>query len=253
MELIYLSKDAIADFKVNFDMYKKHYNDQTSEWFIRHWEQNHALYKSNLVVPDILFSYQDDYTHSDKSNVIAVHSSLRTVPKSVVADERFWSAFCHTYGWEFMKYRRADDIENGDAQRLKSLFFFSAGIKRSCYLNGLAKYWWCGEMVYDPNSPDHYAALDVLCGLPNFSSLILYLSSSNFTANKNIILGIIDSFRHLKEQNIELKVVYWKEVLAYLNQRGSVIILDMLSRADITELCDHQLQKIVKAPIHATV
>lgn len=253
MELMYLSKDAVADFKVNFDMYKKHYGDKTNDWFVRHWEQDHALHRSDLAVPDIVFSCHEDYTHSDKQNVIAVHSALRAVPKSVVADERFWSAFCHTYGWDFIKYRRRDDIEKGDTQRLKSLFFFSAGIKRSCYLNGVAKYWWCGEMVYDPDSPDRYVALDVLCSQPNFSSLVLFLSSSNFTANRNIILGVIDSFRHLKEQNIELKGIYWKEVLAYLNKLGSVVILDMLSRADITDICDRCLHKMITVPTQTAV
>lgn len=253
MELMYLSRDAIDDFKVNFDSYKKHYNDSDSQWFLNRWKQSDALHKSAFSASDISFSYEDDYTQSDKSNVVAIHSALRAIPKSVAADERLWSAFCHTYGWNFIKYRRAEEIAEGNSQRLKSIFFFSAGTKRSCYLNGLAKYWWCGEMVYDPGNPDPYAALDVICSLPYFTSLVLYLSSSNFTSNKNIILGVVDSFRQMKAGNITIRGSYWREILAYLNKLGSVFILDTLSRSDITDICNRQLTKIVKIPLTTTV
>lgn len=246
MELQYLSQDAIEDFKVNFDLYKKHYGDATNEWFLNHWNQKNALQNSTLGTPDIVFSYDEDFTKTDKNNVIAIHSALKSIPKAVAADERLWAALCHTYGWDFVKYRRNEDIKKLDSQRLKSLFFFSAGTKRSCYLNCLAKYWWCGNMVYDAGSSEPYAALDTICSMPYFSSLVLYMSSSNFTANRNLTLGMVESFRKLKAQGVNIKVDYWKDMLAYLNKLGAVIILDTLSRSDVTEICDRQIQKIVR-------
>lgn len=208
---------------------------------------------SSVSAPDISFSYTEDFTQSDKTNVIAVYSALKGIPLSAAADERFWAAFCHTYGWRFIQHRRAADIETNNSKRLKTLFFFSAGTRRSCYLNALAKYWWCGHMIYDAEGPDPYAALDVICGLSYFSSLVLFMASSNFTSNKNVVLGIIDSFRKLKSQGIEIKTDYWKRLLIYLNKLGAVMILDALSRTDITEICDRQLQKILqKNPLPTT-
>lgn len=246
MELMYLTSEGLDEFKLGFDSFKHHYQDSTNQWFIDYWGNKNQLRKSNIELPEINFHYADDITTQDRENVIAIHGALRTLSPAQASDERIWAALCHTVGWDFVKARRSEDIAKNDSQRLKTLFFYSSGIRRSCYLNALAKYWWAGNMVYSPETPGNpYAALDVLCNNSYFSSLVMYISSSNFSSNKDVLLGIVECFKKAQEAGINIKIDYWKEVMNYLNKYGSTIMLDCLSRDDITGICCQQLTKIL--------
>lgn len=246
MELPFLDRESIDEFVLNFEMHKAHYQDSNNLWFVEYWKKHGAMHASGIEIDDIHFDFGSDYTQTDKHNVIAIHSALKNIPRSVAADERMWAALAHTVGWEFLKYRRVADIAKGDAQRLKSIFFFSAGTRRSCYLHGLAKYWWTGHLVFNPDDrKDPYAALDTLCSLPYFTSLVLFVFSSNCTANRNVLFGLIDSFATLQKEGIPFKEDHWKELLSYLNKLGSTIILDSLSRKDVCDICLRQLSKML--------
>lgn len=244
MQLPFLKQEAIDDFSLNFEMYKDHYQDSDNSWFVQHWDSDLQL--SDIEIDDIDFDYGSDPTKTDKANVVAIHSALRNLPRSVAADERVWAALAHTTGWDFLHHRRKGEIEKGNTDRLKSIFFFASGKRRSCYMHGLAKYWWTGTLTYDAeNKADPYEALDTLCALPYFTSLVFFLFSSNCTANKNVLLGLIDSFSSLRRQNIPFREDHWKELLGYLNKLGSSIVLDALSKADVRDICLRQLGKMI--------
>lgn len=244
MELQFLDRSAIDDFVMNIDMYRSHYHDDSGKWFCDRWKKDGHLHSSGIEIGDIIFDMSGEYTKTDKNNVIAIHSAMRNIPRSVAADERMWSALAHTIGWDFVQYRRRDEIAMDDSQRLKTIFFFSAGTRRSCYLQALAKYWWCGQLVFDPtNRNDPYEALDTMCSQRYFTSLVLFIASSNFSANKNVLLGIIDAFAWLQANRIPTKVDDWKRILIYLNMLGSTVVLDALTREDVCDICKRKLVK----------
>lgn len=254
MDMLFLSTEGIEDFKIHFDSYAKHYEDPTNQWFIDHWTKLGHLQKSKLDMPEINFRYADDMTTVDKDNVIAIHSGLRFLTPSQASDERLWAGLCHTAGWDFIQARRSNEIRQKTADKkaefLMSIFFYKYGIKRSSYLNALAKYWWTGHMVYSPNDERPYAALDVLCKYSYFSSLMLFLSSSAILANSDTFNGVVDSFRKLQEENVQVSVDVWKKMTIYLNVFEKTVLLDALPREEITAICDKQLPRIIASLNH---
>jgi len=251
MDMMFLSSEGIETFKTDFSSYSKHYQDESNQWFMEHWQKLGHLQKSKLELPDISFCYAENMTSVDKENTIAVHSALRSLSPSQASDERLWSSLCHTVGWEFIKKRRGAEMNFAKPDKndefLMSIFFFKYGIRRSCYLNALAKYWWTGHMVYDPSKADPYAALDVLCKYSYFSSLMLYLSSSGIVSNYNVFNGVVESFGKLQQEGIAVSVDVWKETMKFLNGYASTVLLDALSKEEITALCDKRIPRIISS------
>ena len=247
--MLFLSTEGIEDFKINFASFAKHYQDPTNQWFIDYWTKLGHLQKSKLDMPEINFRYADDMTTVDKDNVIAIHSALRFLTPSQASDERLWAGLCHTVGWDFIQARRGGDMKKSSPEKkaefLMGIFFYKYGIKRSSYLNALAKYWWTGHMVYSPNDEHPYAALDVLCKYGYFSSLMLYFASFSFCANRDIFNGMVDSFRKLQQENVTVSVDVWKKMVNYLCVYEKTVIIDALPREEITAICDKQLPRII--------
>lgn len=67
--LQYLSQEAINDIKLNFSKYKKHFKDETNEWFINEFNKHGWLKDSKIQCDDIELSYDEDYNVSDRKNV----------------------------------------------------------------------------------------------------------------------------------------------------------------------------------------
>ena len=76
-----------------------------------------------------------------------------------------------------------------------------------------------------------------------FSSTILLFSSSNFTANKNLSLGILDSIKKRSDAGERIERKHFVDSTKYLNQMGAVTILDTLSREKTTDLIDKFFNK----------
>ncbi|MDD7756151.1 MAG: DUF6339 family protein [Clostridiales bacterium] len=237
MKLKILTDEMLTDLKGNFESYKHHYKDETNNWFLQHFNQNNGLIESKIECNDFILNTDDDYNISDYENIKILYSNLKHLSNSHAADERFWSGLLHTQFWYYAKYRRKEEIENNKDQDIKNSFFFTRGAKRSAHINCLSRLWWAGNLTYDETREDPFELTKLICDNA-FASTIMLLSSSNLTANKDNILGILSSIQKRKLKGEEIKREHFVSSTKYLNAMGSVTILDFLNRHDIEKRID---------------
>lgn len=242
MVLQYLSQEGIDDLKTNFHKYQKHFADPDNQWFIKTFHENGWLKDSKIQFGDFKLDQSEDLNVSDRRNIEILYNGLRELTPALASDERIWAGLLFGPFWTYVKYRRAEEINSGDEQDIKNSFFFMRGIKRSCFMNCLSRLWWTGHMIYDGKAQDPYHAVDLLCD-GAYASTILLFSSSNFTANKEVALGLLDCLSLRKQQGDKIGRYHYVEANKYLNSIGSVILLDTLTRTDTTRLVNKILDR----------
>lgn len=243
MKLLYLDKEAINDLKMNFSDYKNHFSDQTNEWFLEKFGEKNWLHESKIQCRDFELNYDADFNRSDRENVKIIYEALKDLSSVNASDERLWAGVLFGQLWEFVRYRRAKELKSGNEREILNSFLFMRGIKRSCFINCLSRLWWTGYLLYDPASGHHYKAVDLI-GERAFSSTILLLSSSNFMANKELALGVLDSISERKQKGEKVGRDHFVEANRYLNCIGSVTLLDAMSRNEVKQIVDNRLDKV---------
>lgn len=242
MVLRFLSQDGIDDIKMNFAKYKNHFLDPTNYWFIKTFEENGWLKESKFQFDEVTLCKNEDFNISDRRNIEILYSGLQRLSPALASDERIWAGLLFDVFWDFVQYRRKSELMSGNEQDIKNSFFFMRGIKRSCFINCLSRLWWTGYLIYDKESPNHFSAADFLCD-GAFASTILLFSSSNFTANKNIALGILDCIAERKAKGEKIGRYHYVEANKYLNNLGGVMLLDSISRDEVHSIVDNHLNK----------
>lgn len=240
MKIKYMTRNAINDLKTNFTTYKKYYQSSDIEWMKNYIEKNNALQTSKIECEDFNLNMDEDYAISDMKNIIILYSALKNLSISDAADERLWSGLAHGQLWEYVQYRRKEEIKSNDDMKIKASYFYIRGTKRSSHIHCIARLWWAGHLTYDENREDPFELTRVLCEKAFASNLMLF-SSSNFTANKELTIGILSSLKKWRDSGHELKRQHFVEATKYLNSMGSMTILDFLDRNNVEKIIDNLL------------
>lgn len=242
MRLKYLSREAIDDIKTNFMQYRKHFTDSNAQWFVDLFERNGWLHDSKIECVDFTMNYDPDFSLSDRRNVEIVYEALKGLSPAVASDERLWAGVLFTQLWEYVQYRRKEELASQNERDILNSFFFMRGIKRSCFINCLSRLWWTGYLLYDPSKRDHYAAVDIICERA-YASRIVLLSSNNFVSNKNLALGVLDCIADRKTKGESIGRYHFVEANKYLNCIGGISLLDTLSRSETKDIVDKSLTR----------
>lgn len=240
MRLKYLSVEAIDDIKVNFGRYKKHFTDPTNQWFMELFEKNDWIHDSKVECAELEMNYDPDFNVSDRKNVEIVYEALKELSPMLAADERLWAGILFAQLWEYVQYRRAQELDSGNERDILNSFLFMRGVKRSCFINCLSRLWWTGYLLYDLSKSDHYAAVDLICERA-YSSRIVLFSSNNFVSNKNLALGVLDCIADRKAEGQAIGRYHFVEANKYLNCIGGVSLLDTLSRDETKDIVSKRL------------
>ena len=243
MRLMYLSQEAIDDIKINYGKYKKHFLDETNEWFMKLFIKNGWVHESKIQCAEITLNKDEDYNVSDRKNIEILYDALMDLSPAIASDERLWAGMLFCHFWDYVKYRRASEINGGDERDVLNSFFFMRGTKRSCFMNCLSRLWWTGFLLYDEKSPNHYNAVDLICESA-YASNILLLSSNNFIANKNLALGLLDCIENRKIKGDKIGRYHFVESNKYLNCIGGATLLDTLTREEARNLVNKRLDKL---------
>lgn len=243
MNLIYISQDAIDDLKVNFVRYKRHFQDETNEWFVERFTTNGWMHESKIQVSDIVLDMDDDYNISDRRNIEIIYNELCGLSPSLASDERLWAGMLFCQFWNYVKYRRKEELVSGNERDILNSFLFLRGIKRSCFMNCLSRLWWTGHMLYDTQATDHYQAVDIICEHAYASNIIL-ISSNNFIANKSLALGIMDCITKRKAAGEKIGRYHFVEANKYLNCLGGASLLDVMTREEVRDKVNARLNKL---------
>ena len=242
IRLKYISEDALNDLKSEYDTYKTHYQDKTNDWFIKHLNSKEGLLDSNIECENFInkINMNPDYSISDFENIKVIYSALKDINPYIATDERLWAGLAHSQLWDFIKYRRQNEIASKKDEDIKNSFFFRRGKKRSLFINCLSRLWWTGYLTYDENAVDPYHLTKLLCK-DAYASRILLLSSNNFISNRTITKGYLLSIEEREKSGEKLTRNHFVISARYLNNLGSATLLDMLDEHDIKEIIDEVL------------
>ena len=243
MKLMYLDQAGINDLKLNYSSYKTHFTDETNDWFIKRFRENGWLKESKIQCNEFELNYDDDYNISDRKNIEIVYEALKDLKPANALDERLWAGMLFGQFWDYVKYRRNNELRSGDEREVLNSFVFMRGTKRSCFINCLSRLWWTGYLLYDKTNPNHYAAIDMISSRA-FSSNIILFSSNNFVSNKELALGVMDCIIEREAKGDKIGRYHYVEANKYLNCRGGVMILDTMSREEAKNLANSRLDKV---------
>lgn len=243
MKLIYLSQEAIDDIKINFNKYKKHFRDKGNEWFLDRFRKYDWMHESKVQCNDIKLNMDEDYNVSDRKNVEILYEALKDLSPVLASDERLWAGMLFCQFWDYVKYRRKEEIENGNEREVLNSFLFMRGTKRSCFMNCLSRLWWTGFLLYDSSLSEHYKAVDLVTESA-YSSNIVLISSNNFVSNKNLALGVLDCIDKRKQAGEKIGRYHFVEANKYINCIGGVTLLDSMTREEARNLANKRLNKV---------
>lgn len=245
MKLMYLSQDAIDDIKINFEKYKKHFKDSDNTWFLEKLKKRDWVHESKIQCEEFSMDMNDDYNISDRRNDKIVYEALRDLPPALASDERLWAGMLFCQFWDYIKYRRKKELENGSERDILNSFFFMRGIKRSCFMNCFSRLWWTGYLLYDEKSVNHYRAVDLICETAYASNLLL-ISSNNFVSNKNLALGVLDCIQQRKDAGETIGRYHYVEANKYINCIGGISLLDSMTREEVCDLANKRLNQLYR-------
>ena len=180
-------------------------------------------------------------------NCKILYKHLKFLTPRQAADERLWAGLCHGVFYDYLRRRYKYDVtEPTAAKEIRTRFFFEATSLTGILRNTLAKCWWTGRAFFDATRNNVFEKLEIL-GANDISSKISYILRYSFTANPTILNGIVNFFKHFKDEKKSLGAL--KETLqpamAELNKAGGARILDCLTETEIAAIMIEYVEKIL--------
>ena len=245
MMLEYVTTEVLHDLEANFQNQKLHYINQDKEWFDEYFKKTEGLRPSKIECEEFVLDIEerdDKFNLSDLNNIKTLYTALRNLPIALASDSRLWTGLSFNQLWYYVTARRKEEIVSGGDKNILNSFFFTYGAKRSAHIHCISRLWWAGHLTYDETRSDPFELTELICR-GAFASTIMLFSSSNFTANKNLSLGILDSIKKRSDAGERIERKHFVDSTKYLNQMGAVTILDTLSREKTTDLIDKFFNK----------
>lgn len=233
--LLYVSDVFLSKFKSDFyseylELYKNERKEDLKEIF--NVDNSNTILKSSTT-----FNYQplisENNSEDTLENVKRLYESLKKISNTEAENEKLWVGLSNTY---YLDYHVEQLNKASNDKGIASRSHFTQGSKRALVLNNLSLLWWLAYYTYDENNKTNpYESTEFLVENSTRGDLMIFLSS-NIVSNKNIILGILDGLKVLKEkQNLRLNRYAYSNSNKLLNQIGGTKILDVLSRKEVED------------------
>lgn len=133
----------------------------------------------------------------DLNNCRIIYEKLQFLSESQESDERLWVGLAHATFYEYMRKRwgygygkkpKGTETETG---AIKTRFFYKNGGRSGFYRNTLAKCWWVGHNIYNPNNiSNHFEGLDIIGSNDLNSKINEFFYNFTFSSNPNIMAAI---------------------------------------------------------------
>ncbi len=254
MKLYFMKKEALDTLKDNLDLvYNKYYTDSDNKWLWNVCGGNPFIeYKD---VPEFRLSNLNvgkSIGEIELENCKLLYMNLKFLNESQASDERLWAGLCHSVFYEYVRkrwdYHKLQPNTQKDAvSNIKSRFFFSGGIRSGLYRNTLSKCWWVGRNTYDMSNKNHFEKLDIIGSNDISTKISDIFYSNNFSSNPIILDGIVEGIKYFNDEGIQLTVKeHIRPSLQLLNAIGGGVVLDCLSKEDISNIFIENIYSIIQ-------
>ncbi len=233
MQIKIFTDDGLAALKAGVKANAKHYITGNKAYFDSLIATEGYATETVFKVPDLELITREPLKAADSSNVRIIHNALRGLPKRLLAKEALWAELAHDELWDYVQFRQVKKLKGRKLDKIEQTYFFTTGFKRSLFVHCIAKLWWTGELVYDEGVEDPYHFLRLF--EKGMSGKAVLFSSSNFTSNKNVSLGILDAIAAKHPSGNEVERIYFTEATKHLNSISGVTLLDAIPREEIAQ------------------
>jgi len=256
MKLYIMKRDALETLKANLPVvYGKYYTESSNKWIADICGEN-PFVEFKDVTEFKLADLDSDLAPGeiDLNNCKIIYENLQFLSESQASDERLWAGLAHTtfyvymrkrWGYGYGKKPKGAETETG---AIKTRFFYKNGGRSGFYRNTLAKCWWVGHNIYNPNNTsNHFEGLDIIGSNDLNSKINEFFYNFTFSSNPDIMAAIIESLRKFKEEGRQLLVrEHIRPAMSYLNAVGGSVVIDCLEKEEITDIFSNAIEAIMQ-------
>lgn len=256
MKLYIMKRDALERLKANLPVvYGKYYTESYNKWIYDICGEDPFI-EFKDVTEFTLASLNSDLTPGeiDLNNCKILYEKLMFLSESQASDERLWAGLAHTTFYDYMRKRwgyghgKKPKSAEKEVGAIQTRFFYKYSGRSGFYRNTLSKCWWVGHNTYNPkNSNNHFESLDIIGSDDLATKINEFFYNFTFSSNPEIMVAIIDALRVFKEEGKVLSVKnHIRPAMSYLNAVGGSVVIDCLSKEEITNIFSDAIDAIVQ-------
>lgn len=236
-----LSENALAHMKKNIDVITKMIKENDSnEWIYSEFPEKMFIEKK-YEIDD--FSLTDNPESNDKgldlANSITIYESLKSLPRYVLTDERFW-LWLHLE--KFYKEVKSMMTVNGKSTILDH-WMHKQGTRRGLMFGVLSRCYFRVVLTVDESLPNKYELTNWVIENPERFRNLTWRS---FSSEEHLVRGIIKGEKKAIDANPDLeKNIIYPEIAKYVSIIGSVRLLDIISEDDIAAMICEKTQNLI--------
>lgn len=256
MKLYIMKRDALETLKANLSVvYGKYYTESSNEWIYDICGED-PFVEFKDVAEFKLASLDSDLTPGeiDLNNCKILYEKLMFLSESQASDERLWAGLAHTTFYGYMRkrwgygYGEKPKSAKKEIGEIQTRFFYKYSGRSGFYRNTLSKCWWVGYNTYNPdNIYNHFENLDIIGSNDLSTKINEFFRNFTFSSNPEIMAAIIDALRIFREDGKTLSVkTHIRPAMSYLNAIGGSVVIDCLSREEITNIFVDAIEAIMQ-------
>ena len=259
MKLYIMKRDSLDTLKASLsEVYGKYYTEKSNKWIYDICGGNPFIEFKDIKEFELADLNADLAPGEiDLNNCKILYEKLMFLSESQASEERLWAGLAHTTFYDYLRkrwgygYGKKPKSTKKEVGAIKTRFFYKSSGRIGFYRNTLSKCWWVGHNIYNPNNKsNHFESLDIIGSNDLNSKITEFFYSYTFSSNPEIMNAIIDALRIFKEEGKVLSVRnHIRPAMSYLNAVGGSVVIDCLSREEITNIFSDAIDAIMQGDI----
>ena len=226
-----LSEDALSYIQKNINkVYNYIVENEDNSWILELDIPNFFVTKK-YEIDD--FQLIDNPEEKDRDialkNSIALYESIKTLPRFILTDEKFWLwLYLDKFYAEVKSMMKIQSVST-----IKDHWMFNQGIRRGLFFGVLSRCYFRVELTVDNNREDKYELTKWIIENPERFRNLTWRS---FSSETHLVRGIISAEKKAIETIGSEETSIYPEVAKYVSSIGSVRLLDVISEKDIEDM-----------------
>ena len=237
-----LSDTALAYFKRNMSkMVVKIQENETNDWVYKDFS-NPIFVQKEYQIED--FELMPNPESADKeidlNNSIVLYETLKSLPKYILTDERFWLWLyldkCYTITRSMMKVTGKSTLSDH--------WTFAQGVRRGLMFGVLSRCYYRVLFTVDPSKEDKY---ELTKWIIQFPERYRNLTWRSFSSEAHLVRGILKGEKRAVEETGRENSKFYSEIAKYIMRVGSVKLLDVITEEDIEDITYNKMIELYNA------